>query len=92
MTKAKPKPTIRIHAGKLVKGSVAAKSIRLPGSAAALIHEGRIAAAMTQTELAEAAGVPYENLRRWESGRREPFYRDMAKILAVISKKTNRTP
>jgi transcriptional regulator with XRE-family HTH domain len=48
------------------------------------LQELRQAAGMSQTELADATGIPVGSLRNWERGRRKPTLDAAAKLATAI--------
>lgn len=48
------------------------------------IKAARIAAHMTQADLANILGVAYQNIGQWESGKRNPKLDTMAKIACAL--------
>ncbi|MBL8930490.1 MAG: helix-turn-helix domain-containing protein [Kineosporiaceae bacterium] len=52
-----------------------------PASAAAILREARLRADLTQTELATRAGVTQSVVSAYESGRREPALRTLARLV-----------
>lgn len=48
------------------------------------IRTARIAAGMTQQQLADALGVAQQSVTRWETGEREPRVSTLRRIAAVL--------
>lgn len=48
------------------------------------IRAARIAAGMTQQQLADALGVAQQSVTRWETGEREPRVSTLKRIAAVL--------
>lgn len=48
------------------------------------IRAARIAAGMTQQQLADALGVAQQSVTRWETGEREPRISTLRRIAAVL--------
>lgn len=48
------------------------------------IRAARIAAGMTQQQLADALGVAQQSVTRWETGEREPRVSTLRRIAAVL--------
>ncbi len=48
------------------------------------LHRLRLAAGLTQAQLADAAGVPLSTLQGWEIDRREPGLRAAAQLAAAL--------
>lgn len=48
------------------------------------IRTARIAAGMTQQQLADALGVAQQSVTRWETGAREPRVSTLRRIAAVL--------
>lgn len=49
-----------------------------------LIRAARIAAGMTQQQLADALGIAQQSVARWETGEREPRVSTLRRIAAVL--------
>ena len=52
-------------------------------TAADLIVEARKRAGLTQSELAERAGTTQSSIARWESGRSEPSFHNVVRLLRL---------
>jgi transcriptional regulator with XRE-family HTH domain len=50
------------------------------------IKAARLAAGMTQKELAEKIGVPYQSVQRWEKGAFKPSLDNLIKLAAALGK------
>lgn len=48
------------------------------------IRTARIAAGMTQQQLADALGIAQQSVTRWETGEREPRISTLRRIAAVL--------
>lgn len=48
------------------------------------IRAARIAAGMTQQQLADALGIAQQSVARWETGEREPRVSTLKRIAAVL--------
>lgn len=48
------------------------------------IRAARLAAGMTQQQLADALGVAQQSVTRWETGEREPRVSTLKRIAAVL--------
>ena len=48
------------------------------------IRAARIAAGMTQQQLADALGIAQQSVARWETGEREPRVSPLKRIAAVL--------
>jgi transcriptional regulator with XRE-family HTH domain len=48
------------------------------------LQQLRLGAGLSQTELADAAGIPVGSLRNWERGRRTPLLDAAARIATAI--------
>lgn len=48
------------------------------------IRAARIAAGMTQQQLADALGIAQQSVARWEAGEREPRVSTLRRIAAVL--------
>ena len=48
------------------------------------IRAARIAAGMTQQQLADALGIAQQSVTRWETGEREPRVSTLKRIAAVL--------
>ena len=49
------------------------------------IKKARIDAGMTQKELAQQVGVPYQTLQFWENGKRKPKIENIRKIAEILN-------
>lgn len=50
------------------------------------IKAARLAAGMTQKELAEKIGVPYQSVQRWEKGIYKPGTGNLIKLATALEK------